>query len=118
LDTFRAALGRDTDNVAAAHGIVRLAEKSEDPGLLAEAAEAAFRVLNEPSAGARLMVRSSAAKIRAGDMDGAITAVEDALEKYPESPEAAAELKRLLLARREVDRLFDDLCQAAQWAQD
>lgn len=118
LETFRAALARDRDNLAAALGVTRLAESSDDPGLLGEAAELAFRVLGDKPLGAGLLVRASTALMQQSDVEGAVMALEAALEKHPDSVEAATELRRLLLARREVDRLFDTLCQAAQWATD
>lgn len=118
LETFRAALARDRDNLAAALGVTRIAEQSEDPGLLGEAADLAFRVLADKTLGAGLLVRASQALMKRSDVEGAVMALEAALEKHPDSAEAAAELRRLLLGRREVDRLFDTLCQAAQWAQD
>jgi len=118
LETFRAALGRDRDNLAAALGVTRLAEKSDEPGLLGEAADLAFRVLADRPLGASLLVHASQALLQQSDVEGAVMALEAALEKHPDSVEAAAELRRLCLARREVDRLFDTLCQAAQWAKD
>ncbi len=118
LETFRAALARDRDNLAAALGVTRLAEQSDDPGLLGEAAELAFRVLLDKPLGAAILVRASSALGERGDVEGAVMALEAALEKHPDSVEAAAELRRILLGRREFDRLFDTLCQAAQWASD
>jgi tetratricopeptide (TPR) repeat protein len=118
LETFRAALARDRDNLAAALGVVRIAERGDDPGLLGEAAELSFRVLLDKPRGAELLVRASQALIARSDVEGAVMALEAALEKHPDDAEAARELRRLLLGRREVDRLFDALCQAAQWARD
>lgn len=118
LETFRAALARDRDNLAAALGICRIAAESDDPGLVGEAAELAFRVLLDKPLGSGLLVRAAASLATKNDVDGAIMALEAALEKHPESAEAAAELRRILLGRREFDRLFDALCQAAQWCKD
>ena len=118
LDTFRAALGRDRDNLAAALGVTRMAEQSQDPGLLGEAAELAFRVLGDKGIGASLLVKASNALLAKGDVEGAVMALEAALEKHPDSVEAAVEIRRLLTGRREFDRLFDTLCQAAQWSTD
>lgn len=118
LETFRAALLRDRENLAAALGITRIAEGAQEPGLLGEAADVSFRVLRDKTLGAGLLVRASTALLARNDADGAVMALEAALEKHPDSAEAAAELRRILLGRREVDRLFDTLCQAAQWAQD
>ncbi len=118
LETFRGALGRDVDNLAAAHGIARIAEGSSDPALLSEAAEVAFRTLGDKTLGAQLLVRASAAFVAQNESNKALGALETALEKHPDSAEAAAEISRLLLGQNEVDQLLDVLCQAAQWAKD
>jgi tetratricopeptide (TPR) repeat protein len=116
LETFRGALGRDADNLAAAHGVVRIAESSDNPPLLSEAAEVAFRTLGDKSAGAKLLVRASSAFQKANDFNRALSCLETALEKHPDSEDAALEIHRLLLSKGEVDQLLDVLCQAAQWA--
>jgi tetratricopeptide (TPR) repeat protein len=116
LETFRGALARDADNLAAAHGLVRIAEASDNPQLLTEAAEVAFRTLGDKANGAKLLVRASAAFQKANDHNSALSALETALEKHPDSEDAALEVHRLLLSRGEVDPLLDVLCQAAQWA--
>jgi tetratricopeptide (TPR) repeat protein len=116
LETFRGALGRDVDNLAAAHGLVRIAEASDNPQLLGEAAEVAFRTLSDKTSGAKLLVRASTAYQKVNDFNQALSSLETALEKNPDSEDAAHEVHRLLLARGEVDQLLDVLCQAAQWA--
>lgn len=116
LDTYRAALGRDPENLAAAYGLVRLAKKSRDPDLLASTAETAAKVLDDREQAARLLVIGAEVKAGLGDAEGALRALERALELNPDHEHAAKELERLLIAMGQIDRLFDILCQAAQWA--
>lgn len=117
LETFRAALARDSENLAAAWGLVRLAEASADPALLAEAADQAAKVIRDRQIAAALMVKSAEQRAAAGDGDGAAAALEHALELSPDDAAAASRLSEMLLSRGQVDRLFDALCQAAQWAE-
>jgi len=118
FETYRGALARDPDNLSAAAGIVRLADESDDPIVLREAAEAAFGVLDDGDKGAHLLVRAAGELMSRRDRDAAIGALELALEKHPDSAEALEALRRVLMEAGQIDRLFDDLCQAAQWARD
>ncbi len=87
LETYRAAMALDLKDVGAAWGIVRLAEQSGDPRLLAEASELSHRILREPARGARML--ASAAEILAGrgDGEGASAALARALELHPDDRE-------------------------------
>lgn len=117
-ETYRSALARDPENLGAAQGIIRLAEQSRDAGRLTEAADLAARVLDDASEAARLLGLAADVHAGTGDAAGAVSCLERALELDPNDARAALELERLLLALGEVDRLFDVLCQAAQWATD
>jgi cellulose synthase operon protein C len=117
LETYRSALARDPENLAAAWGLVRLAQNANDATLLLEAADQSAKVLRDRRLAAVLVVKSADLRMAAGDLEGASTALERALELSPDDPEAARRLSEMLLSRGQVDRLFDALCQAAQWAE-
>ena len=116
VEVYRAALKRDPENVAATRGLSRIAERLEDAGLLAEAAEREARVTSDTTTAARLLVRSAALRAQSSDTDGAVGALERALEVDPDHDMAAGRLRELLLARGNVDRLLATLTHAAQSA--
>lgn len=116
LDVYRAALGRDPENLAATRGLARLAERSGDPTLLEEAAEGEARVTLDKDAAGRLFTQSAMLRTQRSDIDGAVKALERALEVNPDDENAGGRLRELLLSRGDVDRLLAALTQAAQHA--
>jgi tetratricopeptide (TPR) repeat protein len=114
LGAFRDALAADESNLAATRGLARMAERLDDPTLLAEAARREAHVAQRPSDVANALVRSARVRLeRLGDVEGAIEDLERALEVAPESEEAAHVLSRALRSRSELRRLADRLSQAA-----
>ncbi len=118
LESYRAALARDPESMAAAWGIVRLAKASGDADQLERASDVASRSLDDNTIAAELLRRAADVHAGRGNVDSAVAALEKALDLNPNDEGVASELERLLLALDKVDRLFDILCQAAQWATD
>jgi tetratricopeptide (TPR) repeat protein len=116
LGLYRAALAADPENLAAARGLSRLAEVSDDAGLLEEAAERETRVTRDVARAATLLVRSADLRAKRGDLMGASGVLEKALEVNPNDPEPARRLPTLLLPAGQVDRVIDALTRAAQGA--
>ncbi|HVU04440.1 MAG TPA: tetratricopeptide repeat protein [Polyangiaceae bacterium] len=118
LDTYRAALARDPDGIAAARGLSRIATELHDPALLVEAAEHSLRVLRDPILAATHFVHASRVRVeRQRDVAGAVADLEKALEACPDHAEAARRLEDLLGAQDPV-RLADVLSHAAGRAKD
>lgn len=119
LEVYRAALARDPDNVAATRGLSRIASRSDDADLLAEAAEREARVLGNVREAADLLVRAAhVASSAKHDPEREAKALERALELYPDHAAAADGLWQALLDRGEIDRLVDALIPAAQVAEE
>ena len=118
LESYRSALTRDPESMAAAWGIVRLAKSSGDADQLEQASDVAKRSLEDTEVAASLLRRAADVHAGRGEADKAVAALEKALELNPGDDGVASELERLLLALDQVDRLFDALCQAAQWCMD
>ena len=113
LEVFRAALARDPESIAAARGLSRMAERSQDPELLEEAAESEARMALDLSVAARLLLKAANCRTDRGDVAGAVQSLARALEINPEHESAIGRVRELLLARGEVDRLIALLSQAA-----
>ncbi len=114
LDRFRSALASDGENLAAARGLSRMAEATDDPALLKEAAECEARVTGDVRRAAELLVRSADLRgSRLQDPAGALTDLERALAIDPDHERAAEQCRDLLLAAGEIGRAFDALSQAA-----
>ncbi|MEZ4225037.1 MAG: tetratricopeptide repeat protein [Polyangiaceae bacterium] len=116
LESYRAALARDPENMGAAWGIVRLARSASDPEQLESAADVANRALEDATVAGELLRRAADLHAGRGNADKAVAVLQHALELAPDDDKVADELEHLLLALGQVDRLFDALCQAAQWA--
>jgi tetratricopeptide (TPR) repeat protein len=116
LKAYRAALHRDVENLAAARGLSRLAQRVADPALLDEAATWESRVTGDHSAAARLLVKASSQLLQKGEQDGATDLLERALGFDPDLQTAADRLCELLTARGDIDRLLTALSNAAQSA--
>ncbi len=116
LDVYRSALTRDPESIAAARGLSRIAEKSQTPELLEEAAESEARMGLDLGASARLLIKAANLRTDRGDVTGAVQSLARALQINPEHHAAAGRVRELLLARGEVDRLIAILTQAASAA--
>lgn len=118
IDAYRAALARDAEAIGATRGLSRLAERLDDPVVLAEAARREASVAREGHVAAKLLVRSASVRSdRIGDFDGALADLERALELAPDHAEAAERLTNMLMARGQKARLADLLARAAASAQ-
>ena len=113
LDVFRSALSRDPESIAAARGLSRIAERTQVPELLEEAAESEARMGLDLGVAARLLIKAANCRTDRGDVTGAVQSLTRALEINPEHEAAAGRVRELLLARGEVDRLVALLSQAA-----
>jgi tetratricopeptide (TPR) repeat protein len=113
LGLYRGALAREPDNVAAARGLGRMAERIGDPKLLEEAASRAVEVAFDRPYAARLLLRAAELQSTSGDRAGAASLLECALEVSPEHELAATRLEQLLVGSGEVERLVRVLSQAA-----
>jgi len=119
LAAYREALKLDGRSLGATRGLSRIAERTEDPSVLSEAARQEAKIATDGTHAARLLVRS--AKVRGerlGDVEGAIGDLEMALEVSPGSDAAATLLGQTLRARGEHGRLADLLGRAAAAAED
>jgi tetratricopeptide (TPR) repeat protein len=116
LEVYRSALARDPESIAAARGLSRIAEKSQTPQLLEEAAESEARMGLDLGAAARLLIKAANVRADNGDAPGAVQSLARALQINPEHPAAAGRVRELLLARGEIDRLIAILTQAASAA--
>lgn len=114
---FRRALELDSESVAAARGLSRLARRLNEPTLLAEAAELEASVTGDKLEAARLL---TAAAHLTRDFDGerAIAFLERALVLDPNSQRAASLLVSILSTLEVAQRLSTILSTAAQAATD
>lgn len=115
LGLFRSALTREPENIAAARGFARMAERFGDPKLLEEAATRIVEVALDRPYAARMLVRAAEMPIAANDRKVAAGLLERALEVSPEHEVAAARLEQVLSAT-DVDRVIQVLTQAATHA--
>jgi tetratricopeptide (TPR) repeat protein len=119
LALYRAALENDPENLSATRGLSRLAERTEDAEVLAQAARREADVMHDERASAELWVRSALADMRARkDERSAAAKLERALELDPDNARAAYYLTECLLRAGEVQRLSDLLARAASSAND
>ena len=116
LGLFRTALAREPDNVAAACGFARMAERLSDPKLLEEAASRLVEVALDRSGAARLYVRAAEVHNAANDGESAASMLECALEVNPENELAATRFGELLGSASDPTRLIRTLSQAASAA--
>jgi tetratricopeptide (TPR) repeat protein len=114
LDAFRSALDVDVEALGAAAGLARIAEVTNDPVTIAEAARHAAGVASDGAEAARLLVRSARVRTeRLDDRAGARDDLERALELAPDYAEAADRLVPLMIRLGQVSRLADLLSRAA-----
>jgi tetratricopeptide (TPR) repeat protein len=114
LAQHRPALALDQENIGAARGIGRVAEHSEDPALLFEAAELEAKVACDPARAAELLSEGARLLNSLGNTDGAVKYLLRALVLYPDSLRAAAGLHQLLSEAGRFDELGAALSTAAQ----
>jgi tetratricopeptide (TPR) repeat protein len=113
LDAYRHALAQDPDSIAATRGLGRLARRTADPDLLAEAAEYEARVTKSSEGAADLLV------LAAGKRPDTLSAARDltrALEIHADHQTAATNLIALLSAEGHFEQLLQILTHAAQSA--
>jgi tetratricopeptide (TPR) repeat protein len=115
LGLFRSALAREPENIAAARGFARMAERFGDPKLLEEAATRMVEVALDRPYAARMLVRAAEMPSAASDRRVAAGLLERALEVSPEHELAAERLEQVLSAT-DVDRVINVLTQAATQA--
>lgn len=116
IEVFRAAVSLDTENLAAARGISRIAERSGAPELLAVAAETEAALLGRPSEAARLLVLAASRLASGGLVDGASTHLSRALKIEPNDPHAATALASLIERGAPSDMVIGALSDAASTA--
>ncbi len=114
LEAYRAALRSDPDSLGATRGLSRIAERTNDPEALAEAARREASVARDGEVASKLLVRGALVRTsRLGDTKGAVADLERAIEVHPDSAEAADLLCKMLLAGKQDARLADLLAKAA-----
>ena len=114
IDGYRKALRYNPDSLAATRGFSRIAEKTDDPEALAEAARREADVARDGEVAARLLVRGAALRLeRLGDREGALTDLERALELWPDHRVAADRLVTMLRVHGQEARLAELLAKAA-----
>jgi tetratricopeptide (TPR) repeat protein len=116
LELFRSALSLDPNNIAAGGGLLRMAERSSDPALLEEAAEAENRVTGNVEASANALLQSAEAYVQRRNAAGATRALRRALELCPDHAKAAELACHILGALGQFDALIDSLSLAARSA--
>ncbi|MCC6875415.1 MAG: tetratricopeptide repeat protein, partial [Sandaracinaceae bacterium] len=114
LGAFRAALSSDPENVAAARGLGRAARARGDFAALVEALEREAAAAMDDAAGARHLIeaaRVTRAELR--DSKRALALFEEALERWPDDPDASAGVRDLALAAGQATRAADRLARAS-----
>lgn len=117
LKAYEMALAHDPDSLGAMYGLVRVATALDDPRALVAAKTRLALAERSGEAAANLLV--DAAKIRLQRLDeaeGATQDLETALERWPDHPDAADMLYKILLMLDQGTRLVEKLSQAAESA--
>ncbi len=114
---YRAALELDPSSFAATRGLSRIAERMDDPTALSDAARREAAITRSGETAGRLLVRSARVRLsRLGDIEGAVSDLERALELAPEAEDAATALCEALARAGDPGRLADALARAASKA--
>lgn len=118
IEVYRAAVSLDTENLAAARGISRIAERSGSPELLAVAAETEAGLLDRPSEAARLLVLAASRLVAGGVVDGAAVHLSRALKIEPNDAHAATAIASLIERGASSELVLSALSDAAAAATD
>lgn len=118
IEVYRAAVSLDSENLAAARGISRIAERSGAPELLAVAAETEAGLLSRPSEAARLLVLAASRLVAGGVIDGAAGHLARALKIEPNDVHAATALASLIDRGASSELVLSALTDAAVAATD
>lgn len=118
IEVYRAAVSLDTENLAAARGISRIAERSGAPELLAVAAETEAGLLGRPTEAARLLVLAASRLAAGGVVDGAAVHLSRALKIEPNDPHAATAIASLIDRGAPSELVLSALSDAAAAATD
>jgi cellulose synthase operon protein C len=113
IEVYRAAVAHDAENLAAARGISRIAERSGKPELLAVAAETEATQLHRPAEGARLLVLAASKLASASAIEGAIKYLARALQLAPNDQHAATALSSLVERGAAAEAVIAALSEAA-----
>jgi cellulose synthase operon protein C len=113
LDSYLVAFERDHEDVAAVRGIGRLASARRDIARIELAADAELVATRELDVAAGLFLYSSVLRQSVGDVEGATAVAAKALAIDPDSDDALGRLCELRLQHRQIDRLVQELSNAA-----
>ncbi|HZO15515.1 MAG TPA: tetratricopeptide repeat protein, partial [Polyangiaceae bacterium] len=117
LASYRSALAGDAESLAAIRGLGRVAERLGDHAGVVDALRREAQWTRDHERGGKLLVRAASLCLeRLGDPVGALVDAERALERFPDSEEAARLLRELL--REDSERLLTVLSRAASAARD
>ncbi|MBI4956434.1 MAG: tetratricopeptide repeat protein, partial [Myxococcales bacterium] len=117
--SFRSALARDPESLGAMRGLARASERAGDAAGLCEALRREAAWTRDGRVAAELLCRSAVLRLeKLSDREGAVADAESALERFPDSPEAAARLCELCAGRAASERLVERLSTAASAARD
>lgn len=118
IEVYRAAISLDSENLAAARGISRIAERSRSPELLAVAAETEATLLDRPAEAARLLVLAASRLVSGGLIDEAEKYLSRALKIEPNDVNAATALASLIDRGAQAESVLASLSEAAATATD
>ncbi len=114
LEAYRAASDLAPELISAARGLARVARAIGDAAAEADAARREAALATAPELAAELLVRSAEIRLeQLADADGAIEDFERALDRWPDSEEAAARIREPLVEAGRTDHLVDVLSRAA-----
>lgn len=117
LDAFKRALAHEPDNLSAIRGLAIVGRALGDAATMVDSYRREAEFTRDDRLAADLLVQSAAVLARLGDRQGATDDAESALARCPDH-ELASEMLRALLGKRELDRLIEQLTQAAHNARD
>lgn len=115
ITCYRDAVARDSENVAAIAGLLRLAEGAADAELTVEALTHKARTTRNAEHAGRHWMRCAELRLsRLRDEKGAVLDLQRALERWPSDAKAADLITKLLLADNGATRLVEILRHAAE----
>lgn len=117
LKAYEMGLAHDPDSLGAMYGLVRVATALDDPRALVAAKTRLATAERGGETAANLLVETAKTRLqRLDDAEGATQDLETALERWPDHPEAADMLYKILLMLDHGTRLVEKLSQAAESA--